>query len=70
MLEFAGFHARLCRTLLTQMSEFAGRVGCRSPAVGVTLFSRSTWAHLIDGIGKPLALALHALLAGNLTFAG
>ena len=23
MLEFAGFHARLCRTLLTQMSEFA-----------------------------------------------
>jgi hypothetical protein len=53
------------------MSEFAGRVGCRSPAVGVTLFSRSTcWAHLIDGIGKPLALALHALLAGNLTFAG
>jgi hypothetical protein len=23
MLEFAGFHARLCRTLLTEMSEFA-----------------------------------------------
>jgi hypothetical protein len=23
MLEFAGFHDRLCRTLLTQMSEFA-----------------------------------------------
>jgi hypothetical protein len=22
MLEFAGFHARLCRTLLTQMLEF------------------------------------------------
>jgi hypothetical protein len=25
MLEFAGFHAVLCRTLLTQMSEFAAR---------------------------------------------
>ncbi len=25
MLEFAGFHARLCRTLLTQMLEFAAR---------------------------------------------
>jgi hypothetical protein len=24
MLEFEGFHAGLCRTLLTQMSEFAG----------------------------------------------
>jgi len=28
MLEFAGVHARLCRTLLAQTSEFAGRVGC------------------------------------------
>src|SRR5437762_12895179 len=27
-------------------------------------------AHRIDGVGKPLALALHALPAGNLTFAG
>jgi len=27
-------------------------------------------AHRIDGVGKPLALALHALRAGNLTFAG
>jgi hypothetical protein len=24
----------------------------------------------LDGVGKPLALAVHALLAGNLTFAG
>jgi hypothetical protein len=28
MLEFAGVHARLGRTLLAQTSEFAGRVGC------------------------------------------
>jgi hypothetical protein len=27
MLEFAGFHARLCRTLLTQMSEFVTPLG-------------------------------------------
>ena len=26
--------------------------------------------HRIDGVGKPLALALHALPAGHLTFAG
>src|SRR5207249_11427452 len=31
---------------------------------------RASGAHRIDGVGKPLALALHALLAGNLTFAG
>jgi hypothetical protein len=31
MLEFAGFHAVLCRTLLTQMSEF---VACISAAAG------------------------------------
>jgi hypothetical protein len=31
MLEFAGFHAGLCRTLLTQMSEF---VACISAASG------------------------------------
>ena len=33
MLEFAGVHARLCRTLLAQTSEFAGRVGCWSQLV-------------------------------------
>src|SRR5438045_2619453 len=27
-------------------------------------------AHRIDGVGKPLALALHALAARNLTYAG
>ena len=26
--------------------------------------------HWLDGVGKPLALALHALPAGKLTFAG
>src|SRR5438874_864406 len=31
---------------------------------------RASGAHRIDGVGKPLALALHALPAGNLTFAG
>src|SRR5207302_3170915 len=31
---------------------------------------RASGAHRIDGVGKPLALALHALTAGNLTFAG
>src|ERR687892_1423424 len=36
----------------------------------LTCFRRASGAHRIDGVGKPLALALHALLAGNLTFAG
>src|SRR5204863_9920021 len=31
---------------------------------------RASGAHRIDSVGKPLALALHALPAGNLTFAG
>src|SRR5438132_6123176 len=31
---------------------------------------RASGAHRIDGVGKLLALALHALPAGNLTFAG
>src|SRR3981189_1744900 len=31
---------------------------------------RRVSGHRIDGVGKPLALALHALPAGNLTFAG
>src|SRR5438046_9129599 len=31
---------------------------------------RASGAHRIDGVGKPLAFALHALPAGNLTFAG
>src|SRR5439155_5394213 len=33
-------------------------------------YRRASGAHRIDGVGKPLALALHALPAGNLTFAG
>src|SRR5947209_19857734 len=31
---------------------------------------RASGARRIDGVGKPLALALHSLPAGNLTFAG
>src|SRR5439155_7038016 len=31
---------------------------------------RASGAHRIDGVGKPLAFALHALPAGSLTFAG
>jgi hypothetical protein len=31
MLEFVGFHAGLCRPLLTQMSEFAESIGAFQP---------------------------------------
>jgi hypothetical protein len=32
MLEFAGFHAGLCRTLLAQMSEFADNAEILEPS--------------------------------------
>jgi len=35
MLEFARFHARLCLTLLTQMSDFAATLAVHSPMLGV-----------------------------------
>src|SRR6058998_2763131 len=42
----------------------------RRPRAHHPRLRRASGAHRIDGVGTPLALALHALLAGNLTFAG
>src|SRR3989442_14783987 len=42
----------------------------RRPGAHHPRLRRASGAHRIDGVGKPLALALHAFLAGNLTFAG
>src|SRR5437764_401611 len=42
----------------------------RRPGAHHPRLRRASVAHRIDGVGKPLALALHALPAGNLTFAG
>jgi hypothetical protein len=42
----------------------------RRPGAHHPRLRRASGDHRIDGVGKPLALALHALLAGNLTFAG
>src|SRR5215216_59655 len=42
----------------------------RRPGAHHPRFRRASGAHRIDGVDEPLALALHALLAGNLTFAG
>ena len=41
----------------------------RRPGAHHPRLRRASGAQRIDGVGKPLALALHALLAGNLTFA-
>ena len=41
----------------------------RRPGAHHPRLRRASGAHRIDGVGKPLALALRALLAGNLTFA-
>src|SRR5207253_6160050 len=42
----------------------------RRPGAHHPRLRRASGAHRIDGVGKPLALALHALPAGSLTFAG
>src|SRR2546429_10021714 len=42
----------------------------RRPGAHHPRLRRASGAHRIDGVGKPSALALHALPAGNLTFAG
>src|SRR5438874_10283828 len=42
----------------------------RRPGAHHPRLRRASGAHRIDGVGKSLALALHALPAGNLTFAG
>src|SRR5207244_8360380 len=42
----------------------------RRPGAHHPRLRRASGAHRIDGVGKPLALAIHELLAGNLTLAG
>ena len=48
MLEFDGFHAGLCRTLLTQMSEFA--------AIPLTYLASARW---LASRAKPGHLGVH-----------
>ena len=51
---------------LRRSAQSAGR----GPGAHHPWFRRASGAHRIDGVGEPIALALHPLLAGNLAFAG
>src|SRR5687768_9191324 len=64
---YAGGLARNPMKLLAPHAKWSSAQSRRKP---VAFKNIGRGAHRIDDVGRPLALALHALLAGNLTFAG
>ena len=51
MLEFEGFHAGVCRTLFTQMSEFAGTPAAMPGGSAIDVFPMSLLIAPADSIG-------------------
>jgi hypothetical protein len=63
MLEFAGFHARLCRTLLTQMLEFGGPYSPLQLGLvpSMAIFSRELGSKSSGSKGKDLEVDIPGL---------